>query len=158
PADSEYNVYGSRRIWFEAAATNPERPYTATLGGGVAAAVPLVLEADAEGTLPHRPQPDEPASGEAAFSGNDRATRLAAVALGWNVLQHFYPYFDLVSTDWEGALGKALEAAATDRDEADFLKTLRRMVAALHDGHGRVFHASERSFRCLPIAWKWVED
>jgi C-terminal processing protease CtpA/Prc len=126
--------------------------------GGVAAAVPLVLEADADGTLPHRPQPAEPASGDAVFSGNDRATRLAAVALGWNVLQHFYPYFDLVKTDWEGALGKALEAAATDRDETDFLKTLRRMVAALHDGHGRVFHASERSFRSLPIAWRWVED
>ena len=97
--ESKYNVYQSRRIWLEAAATKPERPYTAVLGGGVAAAVPLVLEADAEGTLPHRPQPDEPASGEAAFSGNDRSTRLAAVALGWNVLQHFYPYFDLVDTD-----------------------------------------------------------
>ena len=32
-------------------------------------------------------------------SGNDRTTRLAAVALAWNVFQHFYPYFDVVKAD-----------------------------------------------------------
>ena len=41
---------------------------------------------------------------QARLSAEDRATRLAAVALAWNVLQHFYPYFDVVQTDWPGAL------------------------------------------------------
>ena len=39
-------------------------------------------------------------------------TRLADVALAWNILQHFYPYFDVVQTDWPQALRSALTSAA----------------------------------------------
>ena len=54
-------------------------------------------------------------------SGNDRATRLAAVVLAWNVFQHFYPYFDVVDADWPGELRRALARAAEDADERAFM-------------------------------------
>jgi C-terminal processing protease CtpA/Prc len=159
------SVYQSHRIWLEATAANapgvvvnPAEPFLANLGSGLAAAVPQALYADAHGTLPHSEQPEDTAAHDIVYSGNDRATRLAAVALGWNILQHFYPYFDLVNVDWLRELPKALAAAASDPDEAAFLKSLRRLVAALHDGHGKVNHDCERDFRTLPIAWKWIED
>ena len=130
------------------------------LGGGVSARIPLTLYADSEGTLPHvdgdlprwLPESHLP-------SGDDRFTRLADVALAWNVLQHFYPYFDVVDADWSRSLRDALRSAATDPDEQAFLDTLRRLVADLHDGHGRVDlpRISTGSHR-LPIAWAWVED
>jgi C-terminal processing protease CtpA/Prc len=81
------------------------------------------------------------------------------VALGWNVLRHFYPYFDVVETDWPGALRDALSSAATDIDEQAFLATLRRMVAALHDGHGGVYlaYGGGDPAGFPPLVWDWIE-
>ncbi len=133
----------------------PQNAYLANLGGGVSCRVPLSLYADAGGTLPHIPPP--PPLPAILPSGNDRATRLADVALAWNVFQHFYPYFDVVQTDWSQALREALTGAATDPDEIAFLKTLRRMVAALHDGHGNVYSPRDPATYALPIRWRWIE-
>ena len=118
--------------------------------------MPLVLYTDAGGTLPHAPL-----HGAAKLyerSAEDRATRLAAVVIAWNVFQHFYPYFDVVKTDWRAELPKALSSAATDATVQEFHKTLRRLVAALKDGHGRV--GSPRGSRVLhpPVTMDWIED
>jgi C-terminal processing protease CtpA/Prc len=136
--------------------SNPDWIFTADLGSGLTARVPLKLFADASGTLPHVPSPA--AAEKPELSANDRATRLAAVALAWNVFQHFYPYFDVVGTDWPRALATALTSAATDADERAFVDTLRRLMAALNDGHGHVFHSKliDRS-HALPLAWAWAE-
>ncbi len=117
----------------------PLTPFVADLGGGVRAAVPLAVFADSAGTLPRGEKPGAAAPPPPeSFRGDDRATRLADVALAWNVFEHFYPYFDVVGTDWLAELPKALRSAATDSDDVAFAATLRRMVAALHDGHGNV--------------------
>ena len=91
------------------------------------------------------------------FSMADRSTRLATIMLGWNVLQHSYPYFDFVKTSWSVALSTALQEAATDKDEREFVATLRRMVVALHDGQARVIASgpvSRRTFaRSLPLRY-----
>lgn len=143
-------------------ATSPSEPFVADLGGGVSAIVPLALYKDSRGTLPHVPplvRPPAPAKPEGFVpSGHDRATRLADVALAWTVFQHFYPYFDVVRTDWPAELPRALSSAAADPDATAFLTTLRRMVAALHDGHGNVFHPSDPVSHELPLAWDWIED
>ncbi len=137
-------------------------PFAADLGGGVSISMPLALPAGAGGTLP-RPAPgaSPPAPGKPegfVSSADDRTTRLAAVALAWNVFQHFYPYFDVVETDWPGALRAGLSAASTDDGEAAFLRTLRRLVAALHDGHGNVRGPGDPHTHRLPLVWEWVED
>jgi C-terminal processing protease CtpA/Prc len=82
------------------------------------------------------------------------------VALLWNVFQHFYPYFDVVQTDWPAELRRALQAAATDRDATAFQRTLERLVAALHDGHGGVYLTGGMGGQRteLPLVWEWVED
>ena len=137
---------------------DPAKPYFADLGGGVCCSVPVALYADEKGTLPKIKAPEKPAR-QAPLSAEDRATRLAAVALAWSILQHFYPYFDVVQTDWPAALREALAAAATDADERAFLRTLRLMVAALHDGHGNVYiaNAPGASRLTLPLLWDWVQ-
>jgi C-terminal processing protease CtpA/Prc len=135
----------------------PEEPLTADLGGGVSALIPLALHKDAQGTLPHAAVPTREEGAAAAPSGNDRTTRLADVILAWNVFQHFYPYFDVAQADWPGELRRGLAAAATDADDKAFLITLRRLVAALRDGHGNVSGPSQVSFNRLPLLWDWVE-
>ena len=138
----------------------PGEIFVADLGGGVSAMVPLALYKDGKGTLPHvapdvrPPAPEKPAG--FTPSGNDRTTRLAGVALAWNVFQHFYPYFDVVQTDWPAALRRALSSAATDKDDWAFVDTLRRLLAALHDGHGSVYYPN-KAVR-LPLLFDWVED
>lgn len=165
PSDGTSSNYQSQRARVRlddgkppAGRADPARPYFADLGGGVCCRVPLALYADEDGTLPKVEAAATPAR-SAGFSAEDRATRLAAVALGWNVFQHFYPYFDVVQADWPMALREALAAAATDADERAFLRTLRRMVAALHDGHGNVVIADARDGPrpTLPLIWDWVE-
>jgi C-terminal processing protease CtpA/Prc len=117
------------------------------LTDGVNLCVPSVLFANAsKGTLPKAAAPPstpedsglpQPTAGGFG-SGEDRATRLGDVVLAWGIFQHFYPYFEVVKTDWDAELPKALRAAATDKGSEAFLHTLRRMVAALKDGHGSV--------------------
>ncbi len=131
------------------------------MGGGVSCRVPVTLYLNAEGkTVPASHGWNPPATGGWQPSGNDRATRLADVALAWNVFQHFYPYFDVVETDWPAALREALTSAAVDRDEMAFFDTLRLLVARLHDGHGNVGLLSQswEKYAALPLALRWIED
>jgi hypothetical protein len=116
---------------------DPTAPFVADLGGGVSAAVPLALytTAAAVDSL-WRPAPTTE-----RFTAADRATRLGDVALLWMVMQHFYPYFDVVRTDWSAALRRSLAQAAVDRGSEAFDVTLQRLVAALRDGHGSVYRS-----------------
>ena len=138
---------------------NPAEPLITDIGAGVACLVPQALWINQVGTIPWaRGTATAAAPQPTIASGNDRTTRLAAVALAWNVFQHFYPYFDVVQTDWPAVLRESLTAAALDADERAFLDTLRRMVTELHDGHGRVTHGSDTAYATLPLLWDWVED
>jgi C-terminal processing protease CtpA/Prc len=138
----------------------PGEPLTVDLGGGVSAAVPLTLYTGPGGTIPSvslpPPVPDKPAG--FVPSGNDRTTRLADVALAWTILQHFYPYFDVVRVDWPAELRRALTNAAKASNERAFLDVLRGMTAALQDGHGYVFHPSQPLTHQLPLVWEWIEN
>jgi len=164
------NVYRSERITTPAdgrapIGSQPDQIFTADLGAGITARVPLKLYANAAGTLPQRALPvpalDNPLLpvAQEQTSGDDRATRFAAVALAWNVFQNFYPYFDMVEADWPRELERALTTAATDPDARAFHNTLRRLVAALHDGHGNVFNRSIFApSHELPLTWVIAED
>lgn len=139
----------------------PAEVFEMDLGGGVSCRVPLTLYFDDKGaTLPASHGYTPPATNGWQPSGHDRATRLAVVALAWNVFQHFYPYFDVVKTDWPAALREALTSAATDRDELAFLDTLRVLVAQLRDGHGHAALMSQdwQKYAALPLALRWIED
>ena len=159
---SERSIYRSVRVSIPAAdplpdtVPDPRQPLRARLGGGVSAVVPIALYTRAGATLPSAPV-RTPAEPFVPGTGDDRATRLAAVVLGWNVFQHFYPYFDVVDADWAGELPRALRGAASAPGECEFVATLRRMVAALDDGHGAVRHPCEGPPRLPPVRVESVE-
>jgi C-terminal processing protease CtpA/Prc len=140
----------------------PGEVLAADLGGGVACRVPLALFATAKGTVPKATRKLPPPARPDPFppTGDDRSTRLADVALVWNVMQHFYPFFDEVKVDWPAVLREALKSAAVDADAAAFHNTLRRLVAKLGDGHGVVRGGSGTPPQdgALPLAWDWIED
>lgn len=131
------------------------RPWSGTLGG-VAVTVPLELATKEGKTVPAARVPLSAAE-TSPLLASDRATRLAAVVVAWNVFEHFYPYFDVRGTDWMPQLPRALEAAALDDGAAALHTTLRRLVHELHDGHGYVGHAGEDQSRVAPWLWERVE-
>jgi len=135
---------------------DPDTPFRARLAGGVSCEVPLSVYANDKGTLPKAHY--QPKAVPAGFTGDDRGTRLADVVVLWNILQHFYPYFDVVGTKWEQQLPRALDAAASDKDAAAFQVTLSKLVAKLHDGHGNVLHESVNRSVGLPLAFGWIEN
>lgn len=140
-------------------------PILRDLGGGVLAVVPHVLPSNGESTLPlapaaTRPVPRWRVTGKlsADTTAADRASRLATVLIAWNVLQHFYPYHDVVEVDWLGTLDEALSAAAEDDGVEAFDLTLERLVAALEDGHGSVRRGGGPARGRLPFTLDWAGD
>jgi len=156
-----HSIYSSTRV-YHPSAEEAAAVWSSELGGGVSCHVPLAVYADEQGTLPRVAGPtSRPAwmvSEDFRISGQDRSTRLAAVILGWNVLEHSYPYFEVVGTDWQAVLPEALASAANDGDEQAFCETLRRMVAKLRDGHGGVIFSRYGSVFVPPVELGWVED
>lgn len=88
----------------------------------------------------------------------DEDLRFASVIIAWNVFQHFYPYFDVVHTDWDAVLTSTLADARKDVNTREFQRTLQKMVAQLDDGHGRVYHPVDYDQAQLPIRVRWVEN
>ena len=136
-------------------APDPRTPLAVDLGGGVSASVPLALWRAA--APPDSLRGPRPVPVRETYGLRDRGTRLGGVALAWGVMQHFYPYFDVVRTDWDAALVDALRAAALDADGRAFVATLQRLVARLHDGHGTVYAAAGGAVAVPPVSLRRVE-
>jgi len=80
---------------------------------------------------------------------------LASVVIVWNVLQHFFPYFDVIETDWNKVLGETLVSAIENKRKKDFFVTLSSMIAHIDDGHGIV--SGEQMYH-LPIRTELIEN
>jgi C-terminal processing protease CtpA/Prc len=162
-SNASQNVYSSgvRKQKLDhplSAADDAARTVVKSLPGGICCRLALQVPYDADGTLPHGKTPDAwaCAQGQPLLSALNRSTRLAGVAIAWGIFQHFYPYFDVVETDWSAALSAGLSKAAEDQSEIAYLATLRELVAKLHDGHGNVYKPELKSTSLLPIAMEWA--
>jgi uncharacterized protein (TIGR03437 family) len=138
--------------------SDPASAFVADLGAGISSFVPVDLYSGAQGTMP-RPTASLPSLPGRPWSVSVRAVRLALMAEAWNVPQHFYPYFDVVNTDWGQALETALSTAAVTADEPSFYNAFCQLGAALRDGHfsintGRL---AGSPLYLPPLAWDWIE-
>lgn len=82
-------------------------------------------------------------------------TNLASIIISWNVFQHFYPYFDVIKTNWETVLPETLEETYSNNDKPDFTRTLSKMVAKLEDGHGVIYGTTTYH---IPIRTELIEE
>lgn len=154
------DVYSSQRNYMDVedsadlpAYARPIDVYRSDLGAGVSCMVPTALYADEKGTLPHTMAGPETNLPEA----NLREQRLATVMIAWNVLEHFYPYFDVVEVDWPKQLEIALSSASAVRDNHDFYNTLFRMIVSLQDGHGTLSGPGMNLEASLPLQIELIE-
>ncbi len=135
------------------------------LDRGLGCRVPLCLWSKDNHTLPRADSAAlEQLKADVAAVSLDIATdppldvRLGDVVIAWTVLQHFYPYFDVVDVNWDTVLTSAFSEALSDTDALDFLFTLRRMAVALRDGHADVGHPLLRGLAYMPIKVELIED
>ncbi|WP_353268975.1 S41 family peptidase [Gemmatimonas sp.] len=136
---------------------DPNRPERIDLGAGVAAVMPVALRV-AMPAVPEARRLAPKTFSSCVSSADDRFTRLAAVAELWMVMEHFYPYWDVVDTDWWATMRSGLLAASRDKSASDFTVTLQRMVATLHDGHGGLSHnARPRPWASYGVVLRVVE-
>lgn len=73
------------------------------------------------------------------LNSNNHTVKLANIVIAWNVIQHFFPYFDVVHVDWNEELVRTLHSVYNGKNESDYFMTISKMVAKLEDGHGVVF-------------------
>jgi len=147
--DSSQPASGSLSLRVEAAtkvvtdelfadAPRPGETVDVDLGSGLRACVPLALYSKGGHTIgdnsatARRAQAGPPTVTPVDF---DAVSGIADVIVVWNVLEHFWPYWDVVSVDWTAELDAALEDALDDRHVDDHVATLRRLSAAAPDGH-----------------------
>jgi hypothetical protein len=147
-APNRYSAYSTKRI----PAASMEY-HSVTLPAGVKVIIPLAAYSDSS-TTTKSPEPLP----VGLFSPADRATRLGNILIAWNIFRHFYPYFGVAQTDWNAQLPLALKQAAVDANAVQFHSTLRKMVAALKDGHGNVYGNFDIPQMPVPIAAAWIEN
>jgi len=108
------------------------------LGSGLRARVPLTLYSQDGRTIGDDPKAAKPSQVELSSTvstGYDTWAGVADVIVVWNVLQHFWPYWDVLSTDWSAKLDAAIADALDDRSVDDHVATLMRLSASAPDGH-----------------------
>lgn len=140
----------------EAAIVTTER---IELGNGFVAHVPPAWLDDAGDDIPApRAHAFSDDALHDAMTYDDRAVRLAAVITAWGTLSQFHPHLNEAIADWDAALGKAMDSAATDPNIDAFMGTLETLVGTLGDGHAAAAVPGAAFRAPLPIQAQFMDD
>jgi hypothetical protein len=142
-------------------APQPGETVDIELGDGLRARVPLVLYSRNGHTLGDHSSsaPGAGATSTTAKRGEfDVIAGIADVIVAWNVLEHFWPYWDVVAVDWNAELDTALSEAVNDRTVSQHVATLQRMTAAAPDAHMRTTCSTVRPPEDSPFTVEVIED
>ncbi len=69
--------------------------------------------------------------------------RLLALFRFWNVINYFFPYKHLLDEPWENVLTRFIPQFEADKDQIEYQKTIREVVAQIKDSHGFIVGANE---------------
>ncbi len=122
--------------------------------------IPLTLPISHQYSNGDNPDIDEHIEKVNNFTTEEHAaTALANVAIIWNIMQHFYPYFDQIETDWNEVLLESIDHAKKVRTREDVTHTLQWLVAQLQDGHGNVRDLELKAKKLyLPLSFGWIDN
>jgi hypothetical protein len=140
-------------------APHPGEVVDIDLGSGLHARVPIALysrDGHTIGDDPVRAVRTQDADGETSPSF-DAVAGVADIIVFWNVFEHFWPYWDVVSDDWGAALDAALADALNNKNVDDHVATLERLSASAPDGHVRIGCPGETQRGYLPFVTDLVE-
>jgi C-terminal processing protease CtpA/Prc len=134
------------------------------LAGGLRCALPVALYTDSVSTLGTTPKSAQDLAWMLnTLEGYDaklmtmeqEPARLATVIMVWNVLQHSYPYFDVVRMNWDSVLTITLAEALVKPSAPEFRIVMRKMLEHLRDGHADYYQGTSNLL--LPISAENIE-
>lgn len=89
----------------------------------------------------------------------DLYVRLSGIVKCWNIFKHFYPYHDVIKTDWENELKPTIEQALNKSDNDSYKKLIEKFTSKLYDSHIGIFsNLSDEEKFVPPINWGWIEN
>jgi C-terminal processing protease CtpA/Prc len=141
-------------------APEPGETVDVALGQDIRARVPLTLYSKEGHTIG-----DDPAAARRSQSGPpipvsasfDKPCAIGDVIVVWNVLEHFWPDWNIVPIDWISELDIALADALNDQTIDDHVATLERLSAAAPDGHAEVTCNGSTPRAYLPFMVESIE-
>jgi len=142
-----------------------DKVFRSEIGAGLSVIMPIVLFSDSIGTLPRGDtskviellKNDDVSKFD--INNINRYVRFADIAITWNVMQHFYPYFDVIKSDWQAELPRAFKEAAVDTTGIDFLNTLKKFTAILNDGHNEIIYGKSDNKDFYPgLRWEVIQN
>ena len=150
-----------------ATAPTPGEIVDIDLGSGLRARVPIALYSKDGHTIGDDPGAALRAQATPAPSslppssttpvGFDVVAGVADVIVVWNVLEHFWPYWNIVPVDWLAELDVALADVLENHNVDDHVVTLQRLTAVAPDGHASTSCPGETETAFPPFAVDLVE-
>ncbi len=86
------------------------------------------------------------------------ALRLGNVINVYNVIQHFYPYFDEVEVNWNDELETAIKRCFKDQTANEHLISLQKFMAPIRDGHLWIWQGKSPYGYYPDVHWEWIQD
>lgn len=93
----------------------------------------------------------------------DAGYRLLSLFRYWAMINYFFPYKDVIGTDWNKALSSRIPEFVEAKDEQEYVLATLKMIASIHDTHANIWSSSEvlNQFRGkykLPFKAEFIEN
>jgi len=92
----------------------------------------------------------------------DPGYRLLTAFRFWNIISYWFPYRDLIDSDWDRILARTVWEVAAAEDDAQFSVAMIRMIAEVKDTHTNLWGSLEHRLpigKCkVPARVRFVED
>jgi hypothetical protein len=89
---------------------------------------------------------------------SQRNVQIANIIIVWNIIQHFYPYFEYTKLDWTTQLKTTLINLENIQNTSDYITELKLMLEPLKDGHISVLMPGNMPKRILPFKSTFVNN
>jgi hypothetical protein len=146
-SENIYLIIADDKKFYPTSATSISDIVSLKLGKGLYASVPSTLYATSAVTYPHgdgavfeafkKKLKDNWISRPLKYN---KDARFANVVMVWSVLKFAFPYWKDTDTDPEKLFSFLFAKTIEDKNDLDFLETLRLMSAKLNDGHMGIFY------------------
>ncbi len=130
------------------------------IGNGIYCQIPLALYTDGRETYPKSQSINSLKSiiDNIDTKPTNLSARIGNVINVYNVIHHFYPYFDEVEVDWDMEFEKALKRCFKDKTSTDHLITLQKFTSPIKDGHIWIWQGQSPYNYYPPIQWEWIQN
>jgi len=92
----------------------------------------------------------------------DAGYRLLALYRFWNIIEYWFPYRDVIGTNWDETLSTFIPRVAATADAAGYKRELLALIASVHDTHANLWSSLDARppvGTChIPVIVRFIEN